>query len=142
MANTDSLVQCKRNRKPCVAIPGTSSLLRGFVTEDANVKRLVNIYGVPGKETDLVKSWIAAHENWLLVMDNFDTISMNIDTFIPTNGRRRVIFCQVEVKQFCVVRSNWLCRSIEVLTSGYIVDRRRSREERKMKHADTGGSDR
>jgi hypothetical protein len=40
------------------------------------------------------------------------------------------------------VRSNWFGRSIEVLTSGCIVDRRQSRKERKMKHADTGGSDR
>jgi hypothetical protein len=41
-----------------------------------------------------------------------------------------------------LVKSNWLPRSIEVLTSGYIVDRRRSREEMEIKHADAGGSDR
>jgi hypothetical protein len=31
---------------------------------------------------------------------------------------------------------------IEVLTSGYIVGRYPSRKDRKMKHADTGGSNR
>ncbi|KAF2185213.1 hypothetical protein K469DRAFT_688035 [Zopfia rhizophila CBS 207.26] len=69
-----------------------AQLLRSFAAEDANVKKLVNIYGLPGKGTDLVKSWIAAHGDWILVMDNFDTISIDVDTFIPMSGRIRVIF--------------------------------------------------
>jgi hypothetical protein len=44
----------------------------------------MTIFGLPGKEIDLMKTWIDSHEDWLLVMDNFDTISVPVERFIPS----------------------------------------------------------
>lgn len=56
------------------------------------MKDLVKVHGHPGSELDLVKEWITSHDNWLLVMDNFDNISMDVDKFIPASLRGKVLF--------------------------------------------------
>ncbi|KAK2748211.1 hypothetical protein FQN55_004487 [Onygenales sp. PD_40] len=35
-------------------------------------------YLQPGQETDLVKAWISSQDDWILVFDNFDTISLDV----------------------------------------------------------------
>ncbi|KAK2810430.1 hypothetical protein FQN50_002919 [Emmonsiellopsis sp. PD_5] len=49
-------------------------------------------YLQPGQEIGLVKAWISAQDDWILVLDNFDTISLDVQKFIPTDRKGRVIF--------------------------------------------------
>lgn len=56
------------------------------------IKNIVRMYSQPGNEVGLVKAWIASHPSWVLVMDNFDNISFDVDQFIPSTGSGQVLF--------------------------------------------------
>lgn len=94
------------------------------------MKDLVKVYGHPGSEIDLVRGWIASHDDWLLVMDNFDNISMDVDKFIPASPRGKVIFTSRDRRSIGhVARHGFELKSPEPSDAGLLFLRLCNREE-------------
>lgn len=64
---------------------------RKLARTDKNARKFVDTYDVGGDAIILVKALIQAHGNWVIVLDNYDTISVDIEPFLPDGVGRVVI---------------------------------------------------
>ncbi len=69
-----------------------AKFLRDLGKKDDIVEQLILEWGTSGREVEFVKAWMLAQKEWILVMDNFDTISVEIQSFVPTSRDGKVIF--------------------------------------------------
>ncbi|OKL63784.1 hypothetical protein UA08_00961 [Talaromyces atroroseus] len=58
----------------------------------ATIQDIVRMHSQPGNEVGLIKAWIESYVSWVVVMDNFDDISFDVNHFIPSSGPGQVMF--------------------------------------------------
>ncbi|KAI1126754.1 hypothetical protein F5Y10DRAFT_206325 [Nemania abortiva] len=68
-----------------------AQLHRHFAKTNENARKFVKTHDVDGDDTALAKAWIKAYENWVVVLDNYDTISVDVEPFLPDGFGRVVI---------------------------------------------------
>lgn len=57
-----------------------------------HVDKLLQRYAETSQNRMLVLEWMSLHEDFVLVLDNFDDITIDIQSYLPARGRGRILF--------------------------------------------------
>ncbi|KAI0104254.1 hypothetical protein GGR51DRAFT_229239 [Nemania sp. FL0031] len=84
-----------------------AQLIRDFAGTNNTVKSCLDNNYIPGRDLDLVKAWIVNYEDWVLILDNYDAISLDIEPFIPASYGR-VLFTSRDRRAVGIVSNHGL----------------------------------